>query len=406
MPVDYYSLLLQGKEDDMRPFHAPYCIYRKQTKAGCFWYVRYWDESARKYSRIRSTGISVKGRGGSRHAAEEAARTMLQTIRFTPEAPDKLFAQYLADFWTPGSPYVRERALVGKRPFKMNHEDVRRHIETFPEFRGITLRGLTAGMLRDWLTWMAEKKLSGHRINHVLQGMRIAIKYAVGREELDRDPFKNIGEAEEQPREKGILTPGEVSSLVQAPAQDPRTRLAVLLGMLCGLRRGEVRGLLWEDIGDGIITVCHNWIDGEGVKAPKCKGGAIRENKRPVPLPAPVAAVLEAVRQILVNPAPDHFVFESMRHPGEPLSNNFVRYAVDKELKDIGISQAQQKERNLTPHSLRHTFVTLGRMAGITDIEIRALAGHRSAGMTERYSHAGQVIDFDAVREKLQKAIG
>jgi hypothetical protein len=43
----------------MRPlkFHAPYCVYRKQTKAEYFWYVRFWDETSRKYTCIRSTGI-------------------------------------------------------------------------------------------------------------------------------------------------------------------------------------------------------------------------------------------------------------------------------------------------------------------------------------------------------------
>jgi integrase len=265
---------------------------------------------------------------------------------------------------------------------------------------------------------MAEKKLSGHRINHVLQGMRIAVRYAVAREELDRDPFKNIGKAEEQPREKGVLTPGEVSALIQSPMKDPRKRLAVLLGMLCGMRRGEVRGLLWEDIGNGIITVCHNWIDGEGLKAPKCKGGAMRENKRPVPFPSSVTAAIEAVRQISRNPAPDHFVFEGMHRSGEPLGNNFFRRALTTELLAIGINKltkdkngkeiiddSEQRRRNITFHGLRHTFVTLGRLAGIADMEIQALAGHRSGAMMERYSHARQVLDFTAAREKLEKIV-
>ncbi|MDR3161149.1 MAG: hypothetical protein LBU28_05985, partial [Spirochaetaceae bacterium] len=199
----------------MRPLkpHAPYCIYRKKTKAGYFWYVRYWDEASRKYAHIRSTGIPVKGRGGGRHDAEEAARAMLPTIRFTPEVPDKSLVQYVADFWTPDSPYVRECAQIKKKPLaaayiKLHHEDVKRHIEPFPGFRGVTLGSLTAGKIRDWMTWAAENSMSGRRINTVLQSMRIAVRYAVSREELDRDPFKNIGEAEEQPKEKGILTPG------------------------------------------------------------------------------------------------------------------------------------------------------------------------------------------------------
>jgi integrase len=349
---------------------------------------------------------------------------MFQTIYFTPESSDKLFTQYLVDFWTDGSPYIRECALVKKRPLsayyiKMNHDDVRRHIEPFPGFRGIILRGLTAGILRDWLTWMAEKKLSGHRIYHVLQGMRIAVRYAVAREELDRDPFKNIGEAEEQPKEKGIFTPGEAAALIQAPMKEPRTRLVVLLGLLCGLRRGEVRGLLWGDIGEGIITVCHNWIDKEGVKAPKCRGGTVRENKRLVPFPASVALVIEAVRHISTNLAPDRFVFEGIRRPGEPLGNNFFRRALTVELLAIGINKittdkegkkviddSEQCRRNLTFHGLRHSYITLGRLAGMTDLEIQALAGHKSGAMMERYSHASQVLDFAAAREKLERAIG
>ncbi|MDR0684478.1 MAG: site-specific integrase [Spirochaetaceae bacterium] len=336
---------------------------------------------------------------------------MLKTIRFTQEAPDKPLIKYVADFWTSDSPYVRECAQIKKKPLsagyiKLHHEDVKRHIEPFQGFRGVTLRSLTAGKIRDWMTWAAEKGMSGRRINTVLQSMRIAVRYAVSREELDRDPFKTIGEAEEQSKEKGVLTPGEVSRLIHAPVTDPRTRLAVLLGILCGLRRGEVRGICWGDIGEGIITVCHNWIDGEGIKAPKCKGGAIRENKRSVPFPASVALAIEAVRQTSTNPAPDCFVFEGMRRPGEPLSNNFFRRALASELVAIGIDDSEQRRRNLSFHGLRHSYITLGRLGGISDIEIQALAGHRSGAMMERYSHASQVLDFEAAREKLEKAIG
>jgi hypothetical protein len=36
----------------------------------------------------------------------------------------------------------------------------------------------------------------------------------------------------------------------------------------------------------------------------------------------------------------------------------------------------------------------------------QALARHKSGAMIERYSHAAQVLDFTAAREKLEKAIG
>jgi integrase len=85
-------------------------------------------------------------------------------------------------------------------------------------------------------------------------------------------------------------------------------------------------------------------------------------------------------------------------HPGKKLT--------DEKKKPPEGYVNEQKRRNLTFHGLRHTFVTLGRLAGISDLEIQALARHKSGAMTERYSHASQVLDFAAAREKLEKAVG
>jgi hypothetical protein len=288
----------------MRPLkpHAPYCIYRKQAKAGYFWYVRYWDETSRKYTRIRSTRIPVKSRGGGRHDAEEAARAMLPHILAMTISPEKPPLRYVAEFWLPDSPYVREHTQVKKKPLsfayvRLHHEDVRRHLEPFPGFRGVTLHTLTSGIIRDWMTWAAERGMSGRRINQVIEAVRIAVKYAVQREELDKNPFRNIGKVLESRREKGVLTPGEVSRLIHAPVTDPRGRLAVLLGALCGLRLGEVRGLLWGTV--GMIAITHNYIDGGGLKAPKL--GIFGT----VPIPESVRAAIEEVRSISRNPAPE-----------------------------------------------------------------------------------------------------
>ncbi|MDR1105145.1 MAG: hypothetical protein LBL44_02190, partial [Treponema sp.] len=168
----------------MRPkkIHKPFTLYLKETQAGPVWYVRFWDAASHRYAATRSTGVPAEGKKQRRYEAEQVAREMLPGIRFTPAAAAKTFVQYLEDFWTPDSPYVREAALVKKRPLSvyyihMNHEDVRRHITPFPPFQGIMLQRLAPAMIRDWLTWMAGKGLSGHRINHVLMGMRVAVRY-------------------------------------------------------------------------------------------------------------------------------------------------------------------------------------------------------------------------------------
>jgi integrase len=254
--------------------------------------------------------------------------------------------------------------------------------------------------------------------------MSVAVRHAVSRGEIEKDPFRNIREAPDMRKEKGVLNPAELARLINTPASDPWGRLAVLLGALCGLRLGEVRGLLWGDIGNGIISIRHNFIDEDGLKVPKCGSTGT------VPFTESVRAAIEDVRRISLAPGPERYIMESPECPGKPFSKTHLEKALAKELEAIGIPGKwrpaphpgkkltaeetkppegyvnEQRRRNLTFHGLRHTFVTLGRLAGISDLEIQALARHKSGAMMERYSHASQVLDFTAAREKLEKVIG
>jgi hypothetical protein len=207
----------------------------------------------------------------TKRAAEIGAVALIQYLKNQPEpnfiisarsqpVSDIPLVQYAANFWTPNSPYVREKTLVKGKPLsaayiKLNHDDIIRHIEPFPPFRDLRVSGLTPGLIRDWMVWMAERGASGRRINSVLQALRVAVKDLSDREDLDFDPFRRVKSAQESPREKGVLTAEEVSRLIHAPVKGPAGRLAVLLGVLCGMRRGEVRGLQWGDIGKYFFIV-------------------------------------------------------------------------------------------------------------------------------------------------------
>ena len=74
-------------------------------------------------------------------------------------------------------------------------------------------------------------------------------------------------------------------------------------------------------------------------------------------------------------------------------------------MRIIDVSVQSQKTRNLTFHGLRHTYVTLGLLAGISELEMRVLAGHKSIAMTDRYSHANQVIDFKLAGKKFEDSL-
>jgi integrase len=348
--------------------------------------------------------------------------TPAQAQQDAPASPKKKavadtpLIQYLTNFWTPKSEYAQYKRDVKNKaltPYyiKMNHDDVRRHVEPFSGFVGVTVGSLNKAILKKWLIWLAGRKtqrrkkdgtliegdtLSGRRANTVLQAVRVAIRWAVDNEEIDIDPFHKLGEVSENIKEKGVLTFAERDKLAALPIGDYRSRLFMLLGSLCGLRRGEMRGLQWGDIADGLITVQHNYQDGEGVKPPKY--GSIRT----VPITSDLQKMLDIAREKAFHTSPDSFVLESPQRPGIPLNNNFFREGVTKELESIGINATQQKERVLTCHSLRHTFVTLAQLSGVPDVVIRALAGHKSEQVQRKYSHVPQVIDFNDARKKLE----
>ena len=384
---------------------CPFSLFKKQTDKGFVWYARFWNYKIKKYTETRSTGIFAEGKKERRKEAEQKARELLPEIRFETEAADRPFLSYLEDFWKPDSPYIKECAILKKDPLsgRYVHNNalfIRVHIKPFSGFNKITLRGLTAGLIKDWTIWAADKNMSGRMINSVLSTMRVAVRYAVEREELDRDPFRSIKKAAHTPKEKGVITFDERAKLTTAPTTDPLSRLAVLFGLFCGMRLGEVRGLMWSDIDNGLIHLIQNFVDIDGLKKPKCG------KTRTVPYPAVVEKTLEEVHDITPCPAPETYVFESINYPGKPMGESVFRNALMRELVGIGIPASEQKKRNITFHSLRHSFITLGRVDGFSDLQIQAMAGHSSSRMMEHYSHTEKVIDFKAIQKKMNKAVG
>jgi integrase/recombinase XerD len=437
----------------------PFSLYKEKTKSGTIWYARFWDETAQKYNRSRSTGVLVEGKKERRYEAEEAARKISEKLSQTPvakpkpkqnivivpqESPtlaavpipqpvynkvaDTPIIQYLENFWTPTSDYAKYKRDVKHQaltPYyiQMNHDDIRRHVSPCPLFEGVTLGSLTKSILKKYLIWLASRrktttkkdgtvvdhgKLSGRRANSVLQAVRVAVRWAVDNDDIPSDPFRNLGEVYEEIKEKGVLTFEERDKLINSPITNFRTRLVMLLGCFCGFRRGEMRGLKWGDIlENGLFHIQHSYNNVKGLKPPKYN------SIRKVPITSHVQKLLDITRENAVSTSPDNFILESIittgkekgKGKGIPLSNNFFRSGVAKELESIGITVAQQKERDITPHSLRHTFITLAQLSGIPEIEIQALAGHKNAYITKKYTHVPQVIDFNEARRKLEAKV-
>ena len=311
---------------------------------------------------------------------------------------------YCLAAWSRDSEYVVSRAMRG---VKLSHQYIygnnailRKHLSN--ALKGIKLRDLTAARVEKALMAMAAAGLGSRTINSALQALRVPIRYFC---RLNRmaDPLQYIQPMHQKLRERGVLTLLEVKALLalDTGGDDPRVRAAVFLGALCGLRLGECRGLQWPDVDReaGLLHVQHNFVEGgEGLKG--CKWGSSRD----VPLPAIVLSALDGC-SLMPQARRSVFVLYNDFHADRPMNGKTINDGFRKMLLRIGIDEEARKTRNLLFHGLRHTFVSLSRVAGLPDFVVQRLTGHKSAAMMERYSHA-EVIDFKSARAAMEETYG
>jgi integrase len=145
----------------------------------------------------------------------------------------------------------------------------------------------------------------------------------------------------------------------------------VLLALNTGLRRGELFGLLWDDVN---LTAKLLIVRGDGTKSGQT---------RVVNLNSEAVEILRAWK-----PAPvtrDALVF-----PGRDGERDDLKTAWQRLLKAADITRFRF-------HDLRHTFASKLVMAGVDLNTVRELLGHSDLKMTIRYAHLAPAVKASAV---------
>jgi integrase len=156
-----------------------------------------------------------------------------------------------------------------------------------------------------------------------------------------------------------------------------------LLGFSCGLRRGEIRALRWKhiDFEANTLRISENFTDDDGLVQPKA--GSFRI----VPVFGVIREILTELKQ--TNPygaEPDDFVLPNVERD-KPVAAITIKRGFERIMDTIKIGKTDRTRRNLSFHSMRHSFVTRAREAGLSDFIVSALSGHRTTKMMEHYSH-------------------
>ena len=163
-----------------------------------------------------------------------------------------------------------------------------------------------------------------------------------------------------------VLTRDEVNKLLEAPSSESvlglRDRALLELFYASGLRVSELISVRVNDVQEDRIRVVG-------------KGG----KERIVPIGSKALAAIDAYLLGGRDLYPNGPLFLSNR--GKPLDRTFVWRLIKQYAKNVGI------EKNISPHTLRHSFATHLLEGGADLRVIQEMLGHASIGTTERYTH-------------------
>lgn len=168
----------------------------------------------------------------------------------------------------------------------------------------------------------------------------------------------------------------------------------ILLALLCftGMRRGEILGLKWDKIHDGIIHVCAE-VTFKGNTSSFNEYTKSKSGVRDIPIQNELAPYLEDRN--------DGFVLGGEK----PYTQSKFDRAWQRIKKRIDLHGA-------TPHIFRHTYLSLLAASGVDPKTVQAIAGHADFSFTfNKYIHSNQSnvqdasAQFSAHMRKLTKKL-
>lgn len=362
---------------------------RKTTNAKkVIYYAKFFDEDGKEYR------ISTKSH--TKQGAEKWLKKYLkeQEHAFERELQRRAnmtVKEYAKGFWAHDGAFARSRRArlrTLSNGYLDNCESItRNHIVS--RWGRYKLTELTATAIDRWVIDLVDLKgLAPGTINKVFKTFRVMLDQACSDELLKDNPAKFVKQVREHYKPRGVLTPEEIKRLIGSPeAWDDYRHYAInLLTLSTGMRIGEVRGLLLQHVHPTHIEVRHSWEEKYGLKEPKW--GSFRE----IPITPKVYQVLE---KVIEDSRPQTLVFYGSNYD-QPISKSYIEKKLYMAFGNIGIDEVERRQRNLTFHGHRHALNTMLRSAGVSDIKIRMITGHRDEQMTTRYTHF-RVHDFHEV---------
>lgn len=248
---------------------------------------------------------------------------------------------------------------------------------------GIDFRAITLEQLDQFAAQIRDLGVSARSLARILSGVRSFYRFLTLEREIETDPTELLASPNIGKHLPDVLSTEEVDSIIAAIDPDMREakRDHAIIETLysCGLRVSELCELLISNLylDEGYIRV-----HGKGNK------------ERLIPISQEAIDRLRewfAQRaELCIKPGHEDYVFVSMRR-----CTKLSRITLFVRIKQLAELAGIQK--NISPHTFRHSFATHLLEGGANLRAIQAMLGHESISTTEIYTH----IDRSHLREQI-----
>jgi integrase len=372
-------------------------------KDGRGWAIRF-----RAYGKRRYVALGSSAEGWTRERAEKKLGHVLADVErgiWKPEAPppnqgpttEPTFHEFASEWLEGIAPELRERTRVDYQwrlsnhllPYFAKHRLSAITVEEVDRYRREKVReskAVAAARARQLALPEKDRKrlvrpLSNGSINKTIRLLAVILEQAVEYGYIDRNPARGRKRLlKEDKPSRSYLQPDQVAALLGAAGKldaegregDMGRRRPLLATLtLAGLRISEALDLRWRDVN----------LEGRRLRIAAAKTDA---GVREVDLTPALQALLAEYRSRSPYAKPGDLVFptnEGKRDNPSNVRNRFLDSAARVANTDLRAA-GREPMPDLTPHSLRRTFISLLLAAGADVPYVMAQAGHTDPKMT------------------------
>lgn len=247
-----------------------------------------------------------------------------------------------------------------------------------------TLRDVTLDTLHNFAADLHDLGIAPRSQARIISGVKSFFKFLKRQQYIEHNPAQMLENPQVGMHLPEVLSVEEIDSMIAAidmsSAEGQRNRAIVETMYSCGLRVSELVNL---EIGRVFADEWYIIVTGKGSK------------ERLVPINETalheISAYMEERAEIDLKPGEEEILFVSRR--GKRLTRVMIFYIIKKLADLAGI------RKEISPHTLRHSFATHLLEGGANLRAIQQMLGHESIATTEIYLH----LDRTHLREEILK---